>query len=158
MDELFAYRGELLSCLGSVADQIAEKVRHLPSASWYQPIETGSHSPHYVLFHLRELEAQVFALELPRLLAEDTPVLPSFDDEAWMASHYDPEEPIHKIMQAITELRRHELSWLRHLSPADWSRSARHPWWGKHTLQWWVELQLEYSFQHLDQLPPLKDV
>lgn len=155
MEELLAYRIELLSALEQVINELSEKVTHLPPTSWHQPVGPESLSPHYIVFHLRALETQVFALQLPRFMAENTLTTPSFDDEDWMAIHYNPDEPVAEIMAEMTKLRQHELSWLRELSSADWSRSARHPWWGEHTLQWWVELQLDYSYQHLNQLPAL---
>ncbi len=113
---------------------------------------------HYILFHLRELEAQVYTPQLPRFLAEDNPTLPVFDDQAWMAIHYLPDEPATSITTDLCRLRSSELEWLRGVPPTGWSRLARHPWWGVHTLQWWVEMQLDESIQHRKRLPPLTDL
>ncbi len=88
------------------------------------------------------------------LLVEDTPTLPLFDDQAWMAEHYLPEQPVADIMAELVRLRGVELEWLHELTPLGWSRLARHPWWGMHPLQWWVEQQLDGSFQHLKRLAP----
>jgi hypothetical protein len=152
MEELVAYRVDLLAALDKVVGELGKTVAELPANKWNQPINTGGHTPHYILFHLRELEAQVFTVQLPRILAEDTPILPVFDDEGWMAKHYRPKEPASSNFEQLSGLRQQELAWLRVLQPTGWSRLARHPWWGLHALQWWVELQAEYSYQHLQQL------
>lgn len=152
MEELLAYRADLLTALEGVVDELSKSVAIIPSDTWHQPVRTGSHTPHYILFHLRDLEAQVFALQLTRILSEERPTLPVFNDEAWMDSHYHAEEPASAILAELIKLRHQEIGWLQNLSPEGWSRPSRHPWWGEHTLQWWVELQVEYSSQHLKEI------
>ncbi len=157
MEEVDAYRQGLLSALEGVVNELSETVADIPSSKWHLTFGLDSHTPHYTLAHLRELEAQVFTIQLRRILDEEIPMLPVFDGEAWMERHYKPEEPVLCIVQDFTTLRKQELNWLRDLPPADWSCTARHPSWGMHTLQWWVELQLDYSYQHLSELSSLLD-
>jgi hypothetical protein len=152
MEELLAYRQELLSALNDFIDELSETVADIPVKAWQLPFERASLTPHYILAHLRELEDQVFALQLPRILDEDIPLLPIFDEDNWMIAHYDPGIPAQVILEQFVRLRKREISWLRELPPDSWSRIARHPWWGLNTFQWWVELQLEYSLQHIGQL------
>jgi hypothetical protein len=158
MDEIVAYREDLLSALEGALFELPKTVAGIASIAWHQPFGRDSHTPHYILEHLRELEAQVFAIQLRRILDEEIPLVPVFDDDAWMAIHYKPEELALTILEDFVNLRKQELNWLRKLSPAAWSRIARHPWWGVHTLQWWVELQLDYSDQHLRELSPVLDL
>jgi hypothetical protein len=157
MEELLSYRENLLSALESVVRGLSKAVANMPGANQKQAILSGSNTPHYILFRLRELEIHFFAQQLPRFLAEECPILPIFDDQAWMADHYHPDEPITAIMEEVVKLRHDELDWLHKLPASGWSRLARHPWWGIHTLQWWVELQLDYSFQHLRLLTCLNE-
>jgi len=149
MEELLAYRTDLLSALAGVVHELSKTITSLPADTLHQALHTDIHTPHYLLFHLRELEAQVFAVQLPRILFEENPILPVFDDDTWMDNHYHAEEPVSAILDELVRLRQNELAWLPKLSPANWSRLARHTWWGEHTFQWWVELQVDYSFQHL---------
>ncbi len=157
MEELYAYRAELLSALEGMISDLSEIVARLPDEAWQYPIHAGQNTRHYLLFHLREIEEQVYAQHLPLILAEETPTLRPFDDQAWMSSHYHPEEPVVAILGEVERLRAQELDWLHRVPPTGWSRLARHPWWGLRTLQWWVEMQLDESYQHLRQLRPLKD-
>jgi hypothetical protein len=157
MEELDAYRQGLLSALEGVVNELSETIAGIPSSKWHWPFGLDSHTPHYTLAHLCVLETQVFMIQLHRILDEETPLLPVFDVEVWMESHYKPEESVLNIMQAFSTMRKQELNWLLDLPPASWSRVARHPSWGVHTLQWWVELQLDYSYQHLRELSHLPD-
>ena len=152
MEEIFAYRQQLFSALRNVASEVSQLGLAIPCDDWYIAFGLDVTTPHYTLAHLRELESQVFALQLHRFLLEDTLQLPLFDDVSWMAEHYDPSETAQAIVEKFSCLRSQEVLWLENLSPESWNRSARHPWWGVRTLQWWVELQLEYSHQHLREL------
>jgi hypothetical protein len=152
MEELIAYRQMLLAALESIIEQLTHTVNAMPSTAWHQPYSLDSHTPHSVLAHLRDLEAVWFALQLPRLQYESTPVLPACAKRSWRENHYQPDEAIADILNEFSNLRSQELTWLRTLSSEDWSRIARHPWHGIHTLQWWVEHQLDLSQQHLKEL------
>jgi hypothetical protein len=155
MEELIAYRQELFSALESVVDELSKKVTHTHSRAWHHSSGSGGRTAHYSLTHLREIEAQVFSIQLHRILEEETPLMPPFDDEAWMANHYKREEPAAMVLEGFTILRKQELPWLRDLPPVSWSRIARHPRWGVHAFQWWVEKQLDCSKQHLWQISTL---
>ncbi|HEX9091882.1 MAG TPA: hypothetical protein VF831_10355 [Anaerolineales bacterium] len=158
MEELATYRADLLSALARLVDELPVTAFHISAAACHRSTLPGSPTPHFLLFQLCELEEQVFSTQLPRFVAEEHPFLPVFDIETWMAAHYQPQEPASAILDELLKLRRQELTWLHNLPNLAWSRSARHPWWGEHTLQWWVELQLEYSIQHLAQLSLAKDI
>lgn len=152
MEELLVYRQELISALEGFVTQLSQVVAGIPPTLWQHNDEAGSPTPHYLLAHLCELEEQVFTIQLHRILDEDQPVLPRFDDFTWMADHYRSGLPALVILERFINLRFTEVDWLRGLPSPSWSRTARHPWWGVHAFQWWVELQLEYSRQHLRKL------
>ena len=152
MNELTAYRQELLSALEGAVAELSKTVATIPSSDWQFPYKLGAHTPHNTLAHLLALEAQVFSTLLRRIVDEEHPLLPLFDEIAWTGNHYEPGRLPQAILEEFTHLRRQEVNWLRSLPPESWSRTARHPWWGVHTLQWWVELQLDYSQQHFAEL------
>jgi hypothetical protein len=152
MEEITAYRQQLLSALLDVVNDVTRVVKAFQPADWNAPPRLGTSSPHYTLSHLRELEIQVFYQPLHRFLIEDTPQLLLFDDVSWLAENYDPAERVTAILDEFSNLRRLEVDWLRALPAQGWSRTARHPWWGVRTLQWRVELQLDVSHQHLREL------
>jgi DinB superfamily len=158
MDEIIAYRQELLAALEGVISDLTELVRRTPLKKWHHKDQTERHTAHQILVHLWALEASEFALYFRRIIDEETPRLASFDDKSWMRNQYKPKEKPSVILKEISVLRKLELDWLRQLPLASWSRTARHPQWGVHTLQWWVELQLENSRQHLHDMSRLLEL
>jgi hypothetical protein len=148
MDELLAYRQGLISGLEGVITELIRIAAARPANTWQLSSQPGTHTPHFTLFHLRELEAHVFSPLLQNILDQDVLLLPVFDDISWMSSHYEAEKPAQAILEEFINLRMQEIQWLQALPRASWNLCARHPWWGVHTLQWWVELQLDYSHRH----------
>jgi hypothetical protein len=154
MEELYAYRKNLLDNLEGIVAELRQVAAAIPAAVWHTPLAPGQPAPHHALAHLRALEAHAIVPRLRRILDEQQPYLPLFDDGGWMAAHYDPSEPVQAILDDFARLRQQELSWLKGLPPDSWNRTARHPWWGVRTLQWWVEQCLLIARQHLAQLTP----
>jgi hypothetical protein len=152
MEELFAYRQVLLAELQSIVEQLAHALRAIPDSAWHKPLLTHACTPYGVLIQLRELEAHWFAVQLPRLLYESSPELPACTEFKRVDSQNQPVEQTEDILEEFSRLRNQELIWLRTLTPSGWSRISRHPWYGVHTLQWWVEYQLDLSQQYLREL------
>ncbi len=149
MDELIAYRQGLLSALENVVPELSKTVEATPPKSWQIQSKTDSHTFHYILAHLCEFEAQAFNTLLRRIAGDGTPLLPLFDDHDWMENLYEPAKPVEVILEEFTRSLMKEVIWLRALPQDSWSLTTRHPWWGVHTFQWWVELQLSYFHKHL---------
>jgi hypothetical protein len=158
MEELITYRQELLSALEADITLLARIEESVSSQEWYRPLGDDQPTPHYLLACLWIDDAQGFTPQIRRILDEEMPLLPDFDAEDWMADHYDLEEPAGIMIENFTSLRIWEVGLLCGLLPASWSRVARHPRWGVHTLQWWVEQQRENSHQRLSRLASLLDV
>jgi hypothetical protein len=152
MEELYAYRKLLLDRLETVVTDLRVAAAAIPAEAWQTPLNSSGQTPHRILAHLRDVEAGALSVRLRRILDEDGPDLELFDDDGWMASHYDPAEPPQAILDEYARLRQQELSWLRDLPPVAWNRAGRHPWWGMRALEWWVEQTLLYTQQHLAQL------
>ncbi len=152
MEELIAYRQELFSDLEGDLAFVARAEHELSPQDWYQQPEDSQYTLHFSLAYLRTIELLEFSVQIHRILEEEMPVLSIFNDQDWMAQHYQPDEPVHFIVDEFTHARQLEIGLLRSLPSDSWSRSARHPWWGLHTLQWWVELQRDSSLQVLGSL------
>jgi hypothetical protein len=158
MEELLSYRQELLSALEAEVTLLARLQASIPSQDWYRPLGDDQQTPHYILARLWVDEAHGFVPQVRRILDEELPLLPAFDARAWLADHYDPEVPSRVMVEDFASLRTWEVGLLCGLPPITWSRVARHPKCGVHTLQWWVEQQRENSNSYLSQLTPLVDV
>ncbi len=155
MEELISYRHELLSALEDDMRVITEAESRLTAQDWHHQPDGSPFSPHFILAHVRALDTMEFNDQIQHILTEEMPLLALFNDQAWMADHYQPGEPVNQIVEEISHVRQQEVILLRSLLPDSWSRTARHPWWGIHTLQWWVELQRDYTHQLLMQVPSI---
>jgi hypothetical protein len=158
MDELFAYRQELFSALEQDITLLARAEVGIPSRDWYRSKSDGQPMPHHTLTRLWVEESQVYSVNLRRILDEDMPLLEDFDVKTWIAAKYDPDVPVQLMIEDLAALRQWEIGLLCGLPPECWSRAARHPRWGVHTLQWWVEQQRDCSHQLLSRLTPLLDL
>lgn len=152
MEELYEYRRKLLERLEGVVSDLTAAWQALPSPIRHLPLEEGGESPHRVLAHLRAMEAEALSVRLWRILNEEEPQVPLFDDTGWMEAHYRADESAESILEDYARLRRTELSWLKDLPPQAWNRTCRHPWFGVRTLQWWTEQCLVYAEEHLRRL------
>ena len=152
MEELYAYRQHLLKRFETVVDDLRAAAAAIPAEAWHTPLDASGQTPHRLLAHLRDVEKGAWSVRIRRILDEEQPSLILFDDDGWMASHYDPDEPPQAILDDYARLRQQELGWLRDLPPAAWNRTGRHPWWGLRALQWWVEQTLVYANQRLARL------
>ena len=149
LEQLNNYRERLLNRLSEVVDDLITVVDNMPERGWHDPLGVDGDTPHKVLAHLRAIEKHALSVRLRLILDEEAPTLILFDDSGWMDTHYDPDEPPREILEDYATLRQRELTWLRNLPAEGWNRTARHPWWGSRSFQWYVEQCLEYSEEHL---------
>lgn len=150
-EQLLLYRQRMLERMNSVCDDIARTVASIPPERLYMVTADGE-SPHRILAFLRDVESRAFSIRMHRILEEEEPFLPLFDEKKWMEEHYDPVEPPENILAEYIAFRNNELAWLNNLSIEAWNRTGRHPWWGVRSLQWWVEQTLRFSEEQLTKL------
>jgi hypothetical protein len=158
MEELLSYRQELFSVLKADIPLLARIEVEISYEGWFRRLGDDQPTAHYVLARLWAEDAHGFTPQIRRILDVEMPLLPVFDVDAWMAEHYVPEEPARIIIENFVSLHTWEVGLLCGLPPTSWSRAGRHPRWGVHALQWWVEQQRETSQQYFGQLLSLLDV
>jgi hypothetical protein len=152
MEELYEYRTELIAISLGIVHELRQVMDTISASGLPASPEAGHSSPHRTLAHLRDIQVQALSGRLLQILREDNPVFVLFDDQGWQESHYRTDEPWQEILEEFT--RSHE-SVLKDLDPCEasiWNRTAHHPWFGKRTFQWWVELCYEYAETHLAQI------
>jgi hypothetical protein len=95
----------------------------------------------------------VYGMRIRRTLNEDNPEFKNFDPDGWMATHYDQNESLEKILNEFWESL-FEVHHLLSIMPQEgWSRLSRHEALGKElTLQLWVERSLAHIEEHVSVL------
>jgi hypothetical protein len=149
MEELLEYRQRMLEKVAKAGEQLEAAVSRIKDTSL--PLETDGWNTHQLVAHMRDVNLQVYLPRLHRIVEEDNPQFENFDGEAWMADHYQPGEPIQKIVAEFGESCRSSAKWLAGLPVEAWNRSGRHLLIGKHSLQWWLERTLAHISEHLVQ-------
>jgi hypothetical protein len=145
MKELLEYRVFLVNRLRQAAGEFCEACEALDPSQKY-----GEWTLHQIAAHLRDLNHLVYEKRVREIIVEDNPLFENFDPEAWMMSHYEPNEPIKEILD---EFRRHVYDLCETLAalPMEaWSRESRHEMIGDQLpLQLWVERGLAHIEDHL---------
>lgn len=146
MKELIEYRRRLV-------DRLAEAGREFRSACEARDpasVVEGDWTVRQVAAHVREVDQAVYGARVRRTLGEDNPAFASFDADAWMAGHYDPREPLVKILDEFQSSLDDLCRRLDGMPASAWSRLSRHETAGEGlTLQLWVERSLAHIEEHL---------
>ena len=103
-----------------------------------------------IVHHLADVEVGD-AMRLRQMLAHDSPLIVSYDEERFAARlHYD--RPLSSSLAVFTILRTSNTELLERLSDADWSRSGRHEEHDLYTIEILARKSIEHDRQHLAQI------
>jgi hypothetical protein len=115
--------------------------RRPPGSDW---------SAREVAHHLADSETTAY-VRLRRLIAEDNPDIPDYDEEAFARRlHYD--RPIEPSLAVLRSVREASLQLLESLTPAEWQRSGSHSVAGPYTVDDWLRTYAKHSHEHADQI------
>ena len=147
MKELLEYRVKLIKRLRDAAQEFRVASESIKDPS--SKVE-GEWTIHQIASHTRDVDTMVYGARIEQTLHEDNPLFKSFDADEWMASHYDPKEPLTQILDELTKNVEKHCRILAHLPTEAWSRESRHETnGGGLTLQLWVERSLAHIEEHL---------
>jgi len=115
--------------------------RRPPGSDW---------SARQITHHLADSETTAY-VRLRRLIAEDNPTIPEYDEGAFARRlHYDrPIEPSLAVLRAVREA---SLQLLESLTPQEWERSGTHSEAGPYSVDDWLLTYSKHSHEHADQI------
>jgi hypothetical protein len=147
MNELLIYRQNLVDRTLVASQEFCAACRSVKDIR--TPIEEGWNA-HQLAAHTRDVDMMVYGLRARRTVEEDNPMFESFDADTHNAQHYDPNEPLERILDEFKTNMSAMVSWLRSLPPEAWSRESRHVTLGSgFAMQTWVERGLAHIEEHL---------
>ena len=147
MEQLNEYRTRLLDRLEKSARDFRSAVQ---SAQEARPVHAEEWSAHQIAVHTRDVEQMVYGARIRRSIAEENPLFENFDGDAWMAEHYDANEPLASILDGLVDSVSQTVAVLRTLPPEAWTRPSRHETYGAgFSTQTWVERSLAHIEEHL---------
>jgi len=144
-------REELLAALAAFPDELARIVfKDHDQDSLMRPASDGGWGVVEILPHLRDWE-EIYLERARRIVEEDHPHLPGFDDELWSIERdYRGQDP-RETMEDFRRLREEHVEFLRALTPEAWKRPGTHGYYGEITLQWLENHVADHDQEHLQQ-------
>jgi hypothetical protein len=127
------------AALDGVTD--AELDRRPPSGEW---------TTREIVHHLADSESMAY-IRLRRLIAEDEPLLPDYDEPEWARRlHYD--RPIEPSVAVLRAVRASSGQLLATLTATEWARSGTHSVAGPYDVDRWLRTYANHSHEHADQI------
>jgi hypothetical protein len=152
LEQLLEYRKQLLSRLERSVELFCEACNRAGTIRG----SVDGWDVHQQAVHARAVDRWVYGLRARRTAEEQEPLFEDFDQDAWMAENYDPDEPLEQVLAELRGGVLSQVEWLRGLPPRAWARQSRHVvLGGGFTLQTWVERGLAHLEGHLEQVREL---
>lgn len=149
MKQLEEYRSKLVDRLEAATHEFCSAC--LKVVNPFKAVDKSDWNTHQVAAHTRDADKLVYGLRVHRTVNEDNPTFENFDQDAWMAAKYYPDEPLASILDELSASITETVSMLRALPPEAWSRESSHEVYGDgFTLQTWVERGLAHIQEHLE--------
>jgi hypothetical protein len=104
-----------------------------------------------VIHHLADSE-MTSAIRLRRLLVEDSPELPGYDEALFAKRLRYSDRPIEAALDALSAARRTTLEILERMTEDDWQRSGTHTESGRYTVEDWLEIYGAHAHDHAEQI------
>ncbi|MHB8778186.1 MAG: DinB family protein [Anaerolineales bacterium] len=147
MKELFEYREKLISRLAEAAQEFCSACRACGDP--FTKVES-EWTVHQIASHTRDVDKMIYSVRIRQTLNEENPEFKGFDADAWMADHYNKDEPLENILGDFSANIDDLLNILQNMPREAWSRESRHEAMGDGlTLQLWVERNLAHIEEHL---------
>jgi len=140
-----------LAVLQATPAALTSRARHFTHLEWHSSPAPGEWSPVEILYHLRDVDAEVNLPRILRILNEDTPLLTGIDTDNWAQlrsyNTLSGRQAILGFMQSRMEI----LQILVGLPPEAWQRTSRHTIFGRTTLAELVNFMATHDRSHLQQ-------
>jgi hypothetical protein len=132
-------------------ERVVEALRGIgPEEMNFRPAP-GEWSPREVVHHLADSET-VSGIRLRRLLAEDRPAIPGYDEAGYARRFRYQERPVEPALQAFQAARATTAQILDLMTEADWGRAGVHSESGPYSATRWLEIYAEHAEGHARQI------
>lgn len=143
---------ELIAALGSFPDELGRAIGGADDPdALLQPASDGGWGVVEILPHMRDWE-EIYFERFTKLLEEERPYLPGFDDALWSIERdYRGQDP-HETFETFRGLRERTVELLRSIPESGWLRGGEHGYFGEITLQWLANHIVDHDQEHLQQV------
>ena len=155
-DNAMTGHAEIIERVKGLPARIAVEIDGLSEAELSWRAAQGGWSIREVCGHLRDI-GEWWVHRLHVMLTEDDPLLPSFDQEAFVREGRYQEVEVAAVLGEMTRLRLEVVDILSGLAPDGWERTGRHETRGRITIRQAMEFVIQHDEGHLDQVRELKE-
>lgn len=113
--------------------------------------EPGEWSARQVAHHLADSETTSY-IRLRRLLAEDNPAIPGYDENRFAARLHYEARPVDTSLDVLGAVRRSTTDLLDHLTDDEWERQGTHTESGAYSVAIWLEAYAAHAHDHAEQI------
>ncbi len=146
---------ELINRIRASARAVQQAVETMPVDQQTKRPREGEWSVQEVLTHTLNAELLAFGLRIQRILAENDPVFPDYDETVYRETHPAPMLPVGGLVQMISEEHSLLARLLSNLSEASWQRQGRHVERGPMSIEFLARRMCEHAEQHARQISDL---
>lgn len=152
MDELKDYLAALVEEFRTQPARWLERIEGLDKERLGIRSDADAWTAHQVSAHVMAADRHALLPRLRRILNEEHPELPNWDEAAWMAQTYDHSVALEPELGSWQQAREGLAQEFSELELSDWNRSGSHPLRGERTLLWWLEYCVHHTQDHRLQL------
>jgi len=151
-----AERHELIARYEAGFDEVRRALDNFPGGQLTARPLPGKWSACEIVQHLADSEMRA-AIRLRQLLAEDRPVIQSYDQEAYAARLNYNARDIAPALDAFRAARATTAQLLAHMSDEDWAREGTHPEHPRYTADTWLTVYAAHAHDHAAQIRRLRE-
>lgn len=143
-------RRELIEHYKQGLPAVLSAIEGISEEEWDFRPSAGEWSPREVVHHLAGGE-MISAVRLLRLLAEDSPEIPGYDEVEYARRlHYD--RPVEASLEAFRGARQTTAELLDRLTEEEWRREGTHTEFDGYNVEFWLERSAAHPHQHAEQI------
>ena len=141
---------EIIEVLSRLIPDLTRLIAGKSEETLRLPDQDGGWGVVDVISHLLDWE-RVNHDRIHRLLMEDSPVFPDFDDSLWSVEHHYRDNVSVDVLDELHEHRDVLVEELKNLHPDDWERTGNLEGTGEITLRWLMHSVCNHDLKHLTQ-------
>ena len=149
-------RQELIARYRDGYDEVVRSLEGFPESELGAHPLPGKWSAREIVQHLADSE-MASAIRLRRLLAEESPHIQGYDQDAYAVRLRYNERDTAPALEAFRAARSTTAQLLEAMTDEDWSREGTHSESGRYTAEDWLRIYADHAHNHAAQIRRLRD-